>query len=483
MMDASVPGQRTAAEQSPPVATDIPEISSKAAGYGLRQAVLSPVETLAQSISFMCPTLTPFATLPLVFALAGNATWLAYVLATGGVFLLAWCISRFAGYIASPGSLYTYAALGLPSWLAAVVAWSSVLAAVAGSTSNICGFYYFANAMLSAATGHTVSAPLLAAIVGIPPVWMAWRDIRISARVMLSSEAISITLVCIVMLLVLSRHGLHGDPNQLHFRGVTGSGFREGLVFAFYSFIGFEGATALGCEARNPLKTIPRAVMLTAVVGGLFFILCAFTEVLGFGMSGKDLGTNDVPMHILSTVAGIPVFGFLIDLGALVTLFAGILAGVTGGARILLMMAHEGLAPSWFKTTHPVNKTPTVATIALGFAICLPASYFAIKGANGLDVYGWFGMLAVYGSIASYGLVCLALPPYLRECHGVADLETKTIPYLAFGLIVLIVAASLYPAPQGMYARMPFVFLAVVAIGLLFFVFRSRAKGSVQVAP
>jgi amino acid transporter len=455
----------------------------QSAGYGLRRAALSPLETLAQSISSMCPTLTPFATLPLVFALAGNATWLAMVLATGGVFLLAWCISRFAGYIASPGSLYSYAALGLPPWLAAVAGWSLMLAGVAGSTSNICGFYYFANAMMSALTGHTLPFLLLAVIVGIPPVWMAWRDIRISTRVMLSSEAISIALVSIVMLLVLRRHGLHGDRNQLDFHRVTGGSFRQGLVFAFYSFIGFEGATALGSEARNPLKTIPKAVMRTALVGGLFFILCAFTEVLGFGMSGRDLGTNDVPMHILSAVAGIPIFGFLIDLGALVTLFAGILAGLTVASRILLTMSHQGLAPRWFQTTHPINKTPTAATIVLGLAIFLPASYFAIKGANGLDVYGWFGMLAVYGSIMSYALVSLALPRYLRESQGVVNATTKTIPYLAFGLMVFIVAASLYPLPQGMYGRMPFVFLAYLALALLLFAFRSRATTSVQAAP
>ena len=43
------------------------------------------METLAQSVSTMAPTTTPAATIPLVCALAGNATWLAYVLATVAV--------------------------------------------------------------------------------------------------------------------------------------------------------------------------------------------------------------------------------------------------------------------------------------------------------------------------------------------------------------------------------------------------------------
>src|ERR1700726_4744742 len=87
------------------------------ADYGLRHEVLSPMETLAQSVSTMAPTTTPAATIPLVCALAGNGTWLAYVLATIAVLLVALCVGRFARYSSSPGSLYSYASMILPPWL------------------------------------------------------------------------------------------------------------------------------------------------------------------------------------------------------------------------------------------------------------------------------------------------------------------------------------------------------------------------------
>src|SRR3984893_3872967 len=86
------------------------------AGYGLRHGILSPMETLAQSVSTMAPTTTPAATIPLVCALAGNATWLAYALATAAVLLVALCIGRYARHSASPGSLYAYASMTLPPW-------------------------------------------------------------------------------------------------------------------------------------------------------------------------------------------------------------------------------------------------------------------------------------------------------------------------------------------------------------------------------
>ena len=86
----------------------------------------------------------------------------------------------------------------------------------------------------------------------------------------------------IVVVLLLVRHGWHWDWEQLHLRGMTGSGLRLGLVLALFSFVGFESATTLGSEARNPLKTIPRAVIQSAILAGAFFTVCAYAEVLGF---------------------------------------------------------------------------------------------------------------------------------------------------------------------------------------------------------
>src|ERR1700730_7557441 len=135
------------------------------ASYGLRREVLSPMETLAQSVSTIAPTTTPVATIPLVCALAGNGTWLAYVLATAAILLVAVCIGKYARISASPGSLYIYASMTLPPWLGATVAWSLLLAYVATGSSVIGGFYHYANLLLHDATGYGYSAVLLGMVV------------------------------------------------------------------------------------------------------------------------------------------------------------------------------------------------------------------------------------------------------------------------------------------------------------------------------
>jgi amino acid transporter len=441
--------------------------------YGLRHGVLSPMETLAQSVSTIAPSSSPVITIPLVCALAGNGTWLAYLLATAAILLVAWCVSRFARYSSSPGSLYNYVYTILPPWMASVAGWSLLLAYVATGSSVIGGFYHYANVLLHDATGHVTSTASLALVVTGISVWIACRDVEISARMMLWIEAVSLLVILVVVVLVLVRHGSHGDWDQLRLRGMTGSGLRLGLVLALFSFVGFESATTLGSEARDPLRTIPRAVIQSSIIAGAFFTVCAYTEVLGFHVVGQDLGASQIPMHVLANVAGVPIFGLLIDIGALVSLFACTLACITAAARVLLLMSHHGLAHGGLRATDKRHETPIRAIVVTGIAAVAPVAVLAYQGSSGLDVYGWMGSLATYGFIVTYALVCVALPDYLRS-HGVYRPGAQIIPWLAALAMLLALVGNLYPVPEGPYGKLPYVYLVYLAAGLLWFFLHGR---------
>lgn len=451
------------------------QVSADSSGFGLRHEVLSPMETLAQSVSTMAPSTTPVATIPLVCALSGNGTWLAYVLATMAIFLVAWCISRYAKYSASPGSLYVYASKTLPAPLSAVAAWSLLLAYIATGSSVIGGFYHYANILLRDAGARTLSATVLALAVTVISMAIAWRDVKISARLMLWIEIASLIAIFSVVTLVLFRHGAHLDWEQLRLHGMTGSGLRLGLVLALFSYVGFESATTLGAEARNPLRTIPRAVIESAVFCGIIFIVCSYAEVLGFRSANQDLGTSPAPMHVLATLGGIPIFGVLIDVGALVSLFAGTLACITAAARVLLLMSHNGLAHRALRNTHARNATPSSAILVTGIAAVVPVAILALRGASGLDVYGWLGALATYGFIVTYALVSISLPRYLRDL-GVFHSWSRIIPVLAFAAMLCALVGNLYPVPEGPYGKLPYIYLVYLAAGMAWFFLASRSQ-------
>ncbi len=450
------------------------------ADYGLRSGILSPMETLAQSVSTMAPTTTPAATIPLVCALAGNGTWLAYVLATIAILLVALCIARYARLSASPGSLYTYASTTLPPSLSATVAWSLLLAYIATGSSVIGGFYHYANLLLRDATGHELSAVLLSLIVTGISIWIAYRDVKISARLMLWIEAASVSVIVVLVALLLFRRGWHWDMDELRLHGMTGSGLRLGLVLALFSYVGFESATTLGTEAHNPLKSIPRAVIQSSLLAGAFFTICAYAEVSGFHTVGQDLGASQAPMYILAQVGGVPVLGLLIDIGALVSLFAGTLACITAAARVLLRMAHDGLAHELLRTTHARNKTPTYAILITGTAAVAPVAVLAARGNSGLDVYGWMGSLATYGFIVAYALICIALPRYLRH-HGALHAGSRVVSILAAAAMLLALVGNLYPVPEGPYGKLPYIYLVYLVAGLAWFFARARGKKKVAI--
>ena len=445
------------------------------ASYGLRREVLSPMETLAQSVSTIAPTTTPVATIPLVCALAGNGTWLAYVLATVAILLVALCIGKFARYSSSPGSLYTYAAKILPPALAATTAWSLLLAYICTGASVIGGFYHYGRLLLHDATHYPTSAVFLTFLVTAVSLWIAWRDVKISARLMLWIEAVSVSLILIVVLLVLARTGFPLDLQQFRLRGMTGSGLRLGLVLALFSFVGFESATTLGAEARNPLKTIPRAVIQSALLAGAIFTVCAYTEVLGLRAAGQNLGTSQAPMRVLAEVGGMPILGLLIDLGALVSLFAGTLGCITAAARVLLLMSHNGLAHGGLRVTHQRNETPGRAVVVTGIAAGLPVAMLAARGSSGLDVYGWMGSLATYGFIVTYALVCLALPGYLKS-RGVYHPGARMISWLACIAMLLALVGNLYPVPEGPYGKLPYIYFGYLVAGMSWYFWRTRNR-------
>jgi amino acid transporter len=365
----------------------------------------------------------------------------------------------------------------LPAWLSATVAWSLLLAYVATGSSVIGGFYHYANLLLQDATGHIYSAVFLATLVTGVSMWIAYRDVKISARLMLWIEAASVSVIVVVVALLLVRHGWNLDREQLHLRGMTGSGLRLGLVLALFSFVGFESATTLGSEARNPLQTIPRAVIQSAVLAGAFFTICAYAEVLGFHTVGQDLGTSQAPMYLLARIGGVPVLGLVIDIGALVSLFAGTLACITAAARVLMRMSHDGLAHSSFGKTHARNQTPNRAVVITGIAALLPVTILAARGASGLDVYGWMGSLATYGFIVAYALVCVALPRYLRE-QAVFRRGAQVVPWLAGLAMLLALVGNFYPVPEGPYGKLPYIYLGYLTAGLVWFAIRRRGKQS-----
>jgi amino acid transporter len=434
--------------------------------------VLSPLETLAQSVSTIAPSTSPTLTIPLVFALAGAGTWLAYACAVGGIALIALCVATFARDSSSPGSLYVYTRSTLPPVFAAVAAWALFFAYVMTAASVIGGFINYAYVFLGRLGPH-VSPVLLAAVCAGGAEWIAYRDVKISTQMMLWIEAGSVCLIALVVVILLWKQGLHVDAVQLRLAGVTASGVRLGVMLAVFSFVGFESATTLGAEARNPLRTIPRAVLQSAGLAGVFFIVCAYGEVMNFHGVTPGLGESTAPMRFLSAKAGVSVAGPVIDAGVLVSMFAATLACVIAAARVLMLMAHHGLAHGRLAKTHVEKETPGAASILAGVLAFLPVAVLAARGATGADIYGWMGTLAVFGFLTVYALVAIALPVHLKR-RGRLGAGGVVLSVCATAAALGAMVGTVYPVPPAPYRYLPYVYVVYLLAGMLWYGFSRR---------
>jgi amino acid transporter len=440
--------------------------------YGLQTNVLGSVETLAQSVSAVAPSTTPSLTIPLVFALAGDATWFVYLLATGAIVLIGFCVSRFARLSASPGSLYTYTAETLPPIFGVTAAWGLLLAYLATGASVAGGALYYTTIFSGQISQSAPIAIVLLAVVCAVAGYIAWRDVKLSAEFMLWIEATSVGFIVIVLVIMQLRFGLHLDVGQFRFSRFSFSSLGPALVLSIFSFVGFESATALGSEAREPLRTIPRAVLQCALLIGAFFMLCAYSEVLGFRSSTGQLSSMISPLHLLAARAGVSGLGFAIDCGALVSMFACVLACITAAARVLLQMARSDLIPAAFQHTSR-HRTPDAAIVLCVILMFASTGIAALCGTTGSGMYDVFGSLSVFGFLTAYALLAIALP-FAHHALGWHSHLITAASILTVLVIVLIVFFDIESAADPLHASLPYAYLAYLGTGTGWYVLRRR---------
>jgi amino acid transporter len=415
---------------------------------GLDRRNLGPAEVLAQSVSSAAPA-AGMATVPAFVAVtAGTATVWSFALATGLALLVAACIAQFTRRMAAAGSLYSLTAKGLGPG-----------AAFASGAALLSGYAVLVMAALTGAAVYTdallerlgwrappavgaAAVVLLAAVAGA----LVLRGVRVSARTVLAVEAVSITLMVVIFVVLLGAPPAPAAPGA----GPPGdlAGIAAGVLPALGAFIGFEAATTLGVEARRPFVSVPRAVLATAVLVGLLSILAAYTQVVGFAGA---LGGQPEPVLTLAAVHGAPWLASLLDLGIATSFVACTLATTNALVRVLFSMGRDGIAPRALGATHRRYRTPHIAiAVALPVVAAVPAVLLA-AGMTGPDALRLLLAVATAGYLVGYLLVCLAAPLFLRRIGeltpGPVVATVIAVPALALACGAFVVSALDAAAP------------------------------------
>ena len=430
----------------------LPGLRRRSPVHGLDRRNLGPVEVLAQSVSSAAPA-AGMATVPAIVATsAGTATVWSFVLATALAVLVGTCIGSFTRRMAAAGSLYSLTAKGLPP----AAAFASGAALLAGYTvlvmAALTGAAIYLQSLLARFGGPAspvvgaVIVVVLAAVAAVPVL----RGVRLSARIVLAVEAVSIALMLTIFGVLLGSAPLP-VPDGAAETGL--GGVAAGVLPALAAFIGFEAATTLGVEARRPFRSVPRAVVGTAVVVGVLVVIAAYTQITLFagGLAGQP-----EPVVALAGAGGPPWLALLLDIGIATSFVACTLATGNALVRVLFSMGRDGIAPRMLGATHRRYRTPHVAiAVALPVVAAVPAALLA-AGVPGPEVLTILLTVATAGYLVGYLLVCLAAPLFLRKIDELTVapvvVTAITVPALAVACAAFVLSALGGPVPVTLAA-------------------------------
>jgi amino acid transporter len=379
----------------------------------LKRGKIGTLSLLGQSVAGVGPSIGAAAFFTLAFADAGNATWISVVLAVVGVLAVGVCISYLARHHVSPGALYAFIPRGLKSGGVGILGAGIALTLGACATIGaLFGFGLYAANFLSDAGIANLSPGQIAyldlvflVIAGL----LAVLDIRISTRTLLVIEVLSMAAISSLLIVVLARHpGGAFNSAVATGRGSSIHGIVLGAVFFILGFGGFESAAALGAEARRPRRSVPLAVLGSALVVALFFVVNAYVQVLGFTGTGQSLAAQAFPLTALAKLYHVEWLGTLVALGVAISFFSALNAFINYTARMAYAIARDRLLPRHLGRAHSRTGAPHVAVAALTGIAVIALVTFTVAHADQATVFGDVSTIAGYCFTLLYLLVSLA---------------------------------------------------------------------------
>jgi len=355
---------------------------------------------------------------------AGPALIFSFLLLGGACALAALCYAELAAMIPQAGSAYAYAYATLGELVAWIIGWDLILEYAVGNVAVAIswGDYFttllrglgldlpawlstgYRTALLSSnpdVYGLLDAAPRLMGLpvlVNLPAftivmlvTWILLRGARESSTV--NNVMVVIKLAALGLFVAVGVTAI--DP--AHYSPFAPNGFtgiHQGAAIVFFAYIGFDAISTAAEETRNPQRNLP-----IGIIGGLAVCTVIYV-IVGAILTGmvpaSELAVAD-PLARALELAGYRGVGWLVALGAVVSMSAVLLVFQYGQPRIFFAMARDGLLPSWAARVDAKTRIPYRTTLLTGIAVAV-----ASLVGDAAETYD----LTNIGTLFAFALVC-----------------------------------------------------------------------------
>jgi basic amino acid/polyamine antiporter, APA family len=358
---------------------------------------------------------------------AGPALVFSFLLLGGACALAALCYAELAAMIPQAGSAYAYSYATLGEIVAWIIGWDLILEYAVGNvavaiswgdyfTTLLRGFNLslpawtttgYRTALLSAdpaVHGLLQTAPRVAGIpivVNVPAflivMAITWLLLR-GARESTTANNIMVGIKLAALALFVGVGAFHLKSANYHPFAPNGfTGIHQGAAIVFFAYIGFDAISTAAEETKDPQRNLP-----IGILGGLAICTVIYV-IVGAVLTGmvpyQQLAVAD-PLARALELAGLTTVGWIVALGAAVSMAAVLLVFQYGQPRIFFSMARDGLLPQWAAKVHPVHRTPYITTLLTGVVVALASGV-----GDAAETYD----LTNIGTLFAFVLVCVGV--------------------------------------------------------------------------
>jgi len=300
--------------------------------------------------------------------------------------------------IPQAGSAYAYSYATLGELVAWIIGWDLILEYAVGNVAVAIswGDYFntlvkgvgvvmpawlttgYRTALLSAdpaihglleSAPHVAGIPIVVHVPAFAIVMLITVLLLQGAKESVRANNIMVVIKLLALGLFMAVGATHINTANLHPFAPNGfTGIHQGAAIVFFAYIGFDAISTAAEETRNPQRNLP-----IGILGGLAICTLIYVAV-GFVLTGmvpyKELAVAD-PLARALQLAGFNAVGWIVALGAAVSMSAVLLVFQYGQPRIFFAMARDGLLPQWAAKIHPKTKIPFITTLFTGIFVAL----------------------------------------------------------------------------------------------------------------
>lgn len=347
---------------------------------GLKQS-LSLWQVVVMGLAYLTP-MAVFDTFGIVSEITSGHVATSYLLALAGILFTAFSYGHLVRKYPYAGSAYTYAQKTFSPNVGFMVGWSSLLDYMFMPMINM----LLAKIYLTAMFPNVEPWIFIFGLVAVMTV-LNLRGIDLVAN--FNGVIVFAQIAIILVFIGLMAHslslgegeGVIASVRPFYSEEISLAPLFTGATILCFSFLGFDGLSSLSEETKDAKRVIPRAIVLTALIGGVIFVSVSYFLQLFFPDISRFQQLDAVLPEIALYVGG-NLFQSVVLVATTIAVLASGMAAHAGVARILYVMGRDNMLPNkGFGYIHPKWRTPAFNVILVGL-LALSAVSFDLEMAQ-----------------------------------------------------------------------------------------------------